>query len=772
MLPSNSTPFLDNSSILPPALFKKPERAWCAFFVQDTKMDMSGETMKTCEFGLGFGSLWTPKVWGDTNTPFDLAFKILNQRFPRIWLMATPEVIAENSKTGDSAVWPKVVKAIQSNRNNILGLRNPCEKLPGFPTPFNEKAPFNPHMMSTYYALGITPYSDLPADHFADITGKYPKQPRILMMDGGPLGPLHSVCNYKHLTRLVMNGTASAEQNPPFVIVETKYTPELASFLKSKFTTESKLVMKHVASSRGEGVVVIDATSETILDTQLKDLLSENAEFKNRNPLSICIIESFISTPEAPSLEKTKESLVRVANLVFQDNQKIEFYPVAAVRSFEDEKPLQEKLTRGMVKLGKMNDGRFVRFDQHQLDQIREKHFNEIATFAERAVSYDSDAAVSYFLSSNNHILNLIGIELFSPILSANYRESLKTQHGQSYKRIKESHCQLLISLLQRNKSVVIRERIWENILCREVKEMYLNPFFAVSSSFSALFDAIVPESESPKCRALLQQALIQNYINISFGFSPLPEMLKFTLDGLSRLNEIQAFSKSLRFPSCFNILQTGPLMMQREEGIDYFSALRQLEFTKIPKEVIHKMAEILAKKKDGKNFAFGFYRYFIRFQKEESGLKFNWKKEDWDQLLRVLSEQSVENATTFLWLLPEAFHIGWSAKMYIDLIKNYLRHQNAHNVVTFFGPIIRFLAQCKETKANMAHTFMNAAAQFTPDEEQYSLLLSKMQKLVLVDGMNINQVMMQVGQKLAQHIMAKGNSIESFEMFVSNLKG
>ena len=192
----------------------------------------------------------------------------------------------------------------------------------------------------------------------------------LLMMDEEPLGPAVRVFNYKHITRLVMNGTAAADQNPSYVVIETRYSAKLAEFLKSKFPNDRKLVLEHVASGRGEGVVIMDASSEDILDKQLIKFLSEDSEFRSRSPLSICIIESFISTPEDASAKKMNETIVRVANLVIQDNKKIKFHPVDASRCFEDQKSHQDKSTVGIVKLGKYNDGRLEVFSDKQLTLI------------------------------------------------------------------------------------------------------------------------------------------------------------------------------------------------------------------------------------------------------------------------------------------------------------------------------------------------------------------------------------------------------------------
>jgi hypothetical protein len=374
--------------------------------------------------------------------------------------MMVPKAIEQDkSKFGKHSFIQSFVATLKQNPLNLLSIENPLG-LKKFPTTYDTTA-FKPDTLSTHYALAFSPFNDLPAEHFANITGEYRQNPRIVMLDGGITGPVNRIMGYKFMTRLAMNGTEAADQNPPYVMVESVYRPELAAFLKEKFPSETRLVLKHVAAARGEGVVIINASTHETLDAELKSLLQEGSDFKKVSPLSICLIEKFVSTPEKSHKDEKKmvETVVRVVYLALQDQGKFELKVIDAAKAVEDPDSHESKQTHGMVKLGKWHDGRITVLSDDDLQLMESRVTREISAIAQRSIRFDPQMAVKHFLTSDNPILNLVGVELFVPYHFCSYREKIQ----QTGLRISDEQCRLFLGLLQRNQSPLLVERLFEN---------------------------------------------------------------------------------------------------------------------------------------------------------------------------------------------------------------------------------------------------------------------------------------------------------------------
>jgi hypothetical protein len=133
----------------------------------------------------------------------------------------------------------------------------------------------------------------------------------------------------------------------------------------------------------------------------------------------------------------------------------LKLHALDAVKATEDTSSHGDSSTQGMVKLGKWyREIKLVEDDDlKKIEQVAEK---SISAIAQRAMRYDSSAAVRYFLTSDNPILNLVGVELFYPYNVCIYRVE---------KKITEEQCELLSNLLDRNQSPLLLERMYENII-------------------------------------------------------------------------------------------------------------------------------------------------------------------------------------------------------------------------------------------------------------------------------------------------------------------
>jgi len=459
---------LDNNTVLPAFLFKLKKEVACTLFVQDAKIDYNrlkagqAEAMYTCEFGLGALSRWGQSAWGEGESrPLNRAVKLLNDRNIRLWLMAKPEVLEDNrQKEGASSFMDKFQKALAKSPLNILEIKSAFKQT--FPTPFN-RAGFDSKDLSTYYSVGYTPYRDLPPEHFANISEEYPKNPRIAMMDGGVTGSVNRIFGYKFLSRLAMNGTEAAAQNPSYVIIESIYRPDLAGFLKTRFPKEERLVLKHAAASRGEGVVVINASDEKTLDADLKVLLAEGCEFKKVSSLSICLVEKFISAKEKIQDAESGETITRVVYLALQSKGEFELHVVDGVKSIEDPSAHETAHTKGLVKLSKWHNGNVTVLNDETIQLVQQQAVKAISAIAKRAIQYDQNAALTYFLKSDNHILNLVGVELLTPTFVCDYR----SRYGKNKEQLRLSNeqCDLLIDLLKRNQRPILLNRIFANCI-------------------------------------------------------------------------------------------------------------------------------------------------------------------------------------------------------------------------------------------------------------------------------------------------------------------
>ena len=123
--------------------------------------------------------------------------------------------------------------------------------------------------------------------------------------------------------------------------------------------------------------------------------------------------------------------------------------------------------------------------------------------------------------------MNLIGVELFCPSLVCTYREIMYPDDCPSYKRLTDTQCKLFISLLKRNKSPVIRERILENILIPEIQTMFDTPYRA-EPSLKDLLETFVTECNDTKCRSLRKRVL--SIIEKEIYSNGLPISIKGTL--------------------------------------------------------------------------------------------------------------------------------------------------------------------------------------------------------------------------------------------------
>lgn len=520
--------FVDNSLILPEAIFKNPERAWCQFFVQDAKIDQVRNNVMTCEFGLGVAS-----QWDQTNSSaIENLIDTLNQK-QRIWFLADPSYAEfANEKEGENSVYHIFSRFLRKNPANHVGIDNPFRPL----KPLGDKKShlFDKDNIDSYHAIGITLYSNIPSEHFQNVVDEGVQHPPLLLLDeGSGEGPCLRVYGYKHLTRLLLNG-AAPEQNPPYVLVETQYSPQLALFLKEKFPDSKKLVLKHVAASRGEGVVILNASDRETLDKELATHLHKESPFRSVSPLSICLIENFISTPEVRE-NSFKETLVRVSYLVTRNQNEIEVKVLSGLKCFAQDPVDSTSQYSGVVKLSK-NDGTLFTVEDRELHRIQQIVNREIKSIAEKAVSYQPQEAVRFFLSSDNTVLNLLGVELFAPFLTCKYRERIKNIHGVYY-RMSDTHCQLLIDLLKRNPAQIIRKRILENILLPDFMEV-LDKYFAEPSRYLGdLLEAVCRSTTSPDLRKFIQIFLVTSYKNY-FIFNPTAKTIPLAKKFLQILQE------------------------------------------------------------------------------------------------------------------------------------------------------------------------------------------------------------------------------------------
>ncbi len=456
---------LDQTTHLPAALFKNKQDVAITLIVHDTKTnfkmlrDGRPQAMQTCEFGLGSLSEWG-LAWGTEEArPLNRAVEALNKRGIKVWMMVTEEVLAKDEAEQERSFLVKFQKALMKSPLNHLSMKS-AEGQP-FPTPYIPGG-FDSKKLSTYYGVGYTSYWNLPASHFANISGEFPRNPRILMMDGGIGGSINCVLGYKFLSRLAMNGTEAASQIPPYVIIESVYRKELAQFLKMRFPKDERLVLKHAASSRGEGVVVMNAIDEKTLDTQLQLFLSEGSGFKKVSPLSICLVEKFISVKEKTSRGVEGECMTRMVYMAIRDQGQFELRVIDGVKAIEDSTAHENASTHGLVKLSKWN-AEVSLLNDDELQLVQHHVAKEISAIAKRAMQYDLQAALKYFLKHNEHILNLVGVELFTPSFVCSYRERVGQYKHQL--RLSDEHCDLLSSLLQRNESPLLMDRIFDNCI-------------------------------------------------------------------------------------------------------------------------------------------------------------------------------------------------------------------------------------------------------------------------------------------------------------------
>lgn len=721
-----SIPYLDQNFVLSDEIFPFKEVADCTLFVQDAKINFSSLSqhapgaVKTCEFGLAAASQWNITPWGKNRSrPLERAVRILNGKGIKLWLMAEERII-ENCRSKDlEGFWAKLSASIARNPQNHIRLENPFRKQPEFPAPYTCDKEFHPEKITDHYAVGIAPYCNLPASHFGDITGKHPSDPRIVVMDGGMLGPVNRIMGYKHMTRLAMNGTAAAPQNPSYVIVESEYHVDLAAFLKQKFPNDKRLVLKHVAASRGEGVVVLDASSEEVLDKQLKELLKEKSEFKQVSQISVCLVESFVSTKEATSTKPNSalsETIVRVVYLGLKDQNKVELFTLDGVKCYENTEGHKTPLTKGMVKLGKFNDGLMEVLNKEQLDLIHKNVFPQLSKAAERAMNYDSSKAVLNFLQSDNHLLNLIGIEFFVPTHLCTYRDN---KEGNLV--ISEKHCQLLLNLLDRNKHHLVLKRIFENIILHEGSKCFDTYKFELPPNFILLTERVLSlAAKEVSIKLIITGGLVTLYENLfTKGIQQEKELFLLVIRYLQTdflPNCPRDFSKilwgiDLQF-------EKDRLPINDDEG--QLRVLRKKKPAYIPEKAYEKLLHKLSN-------GFGsFYYTYPALKCLFTGTDSNtFSEEEWNDFIDWIDElRGSSEAGNSLVILPEMMQLGLNLEEIKKIVGEYMSDQWCIHYVFEFCSLIKILAQFKEIKRDEVYPFLVNITTYRVNKNAYQYLV------------------------------------------------
>ena len=495
--PVSSIACLDATFCLPEALFRKQLEAGCTIFMQDAKFDfrqlerLPDSAMKTCELS-PLLSAWWDKADSEqaSNLPLATVITLMKEEKNGSEIRQIAKTLAEHlTKNGSDVDWIKVSQEVKQVGMSLL-LPTSLE----FP-PSDKESSFSLKQLNT------------PCAADAD-------SPRREMLDNEPLGSVNPLLGYKHLSRLALNGTKGATQNPNYVLVEAVYKPTLAAFLKERFAADRRLVLKHVACSKDEGVVMINASTVERLDAALSLHLKEDSPFKRASPLAICLVESLIATAEpafiAEEENKLVETMVRVAYFALFQQGTLQLQAIGGAKATAD--PLTQLIVdvTGLVKLPKWPVEKMTALSAADLEKMEPLIHSQISVIAERALRYDAKAAVQYFLQSANPLLNLVGVELFYPFHSGNYRES--TCEGLF--RISNEQCQLFSALLERNKNPLLVSRLLQHLL---FDVLQIPKGLKIASALPALFQHIWQENLSDMLIAELQHDF--QYIRLHLEF-------------------------------------------------------------------------------------------------------------------------------------------------------------------------------------------------------------------------------------------------------------
>ncbi len=732
--------YIDNTYTLPDSIFPGLDRAWCQLFVQDAKVSQTGQ-IKTCEFGLGFVS----RLSVMKGEPIRKAIEILNQYAP-IWFMTDHNYLEHVTQMyGEYAFANLLIKAMQNHESNFQ-MPIDSQMLKKRPAAYPKEQKFNPDAISSYSAIGIWPDPNIPSERLRNII-KYPKDtPSLLLLDeGSGTGPCLRTYGYKHISRLMMNGTIAQEQNPPFLLIETRYTTGLASFLKRKFPDDQKLMLKHVAASRGEGVIELDASSEESLDKALSEHLSDKSTFRQVSPISVCLIEKFISTPQKKD-NQLKETLVRVAYLVIRNLKKVDVHLVGAVKCFG--KSSCNSSRSGIVKLSK-NDGTIQVLQEDDLSKIRERISQQIACVAERAICYQSDEAVRHFLESDSHILNLVGVELFAPFLICSYRKFVQPENERCphYRYVSDQQCDLFLSLLQRNKSEIVRERILENIIRPEWKKMILECQFVPAAKLSSLLEQLIVDPPTEAFKLKCRKFLIEVYIELFETIPPSREAAHFIFKSFDLMQSefpetfrnVSTYSWINRFKTCFYSKVFEPTFnLSNPVSLEDFL---KTNVTSIPRDLYTQLFHIHEVIRE---CPFRLRDSLARIKKEEPFEK-NWERKEWEEFFEWIKKDDMSYDSTLfvLNILPEILKLGWSVSQFKEIVDEYLRDLFALYIVQWHLQMLLFaLSQIKGTDKDMSFRFFQSFIEYRVNSDCFKCLREHIQFQVIYQGKNVNAVL------------------------------
>lgn len=731
----SSVPFLDNAIRLPDSIFNKPtQEVWITCFFQDVVGHPETNQLITCQAGLAMTSRWD--VMGGQAA--EKVARVLNGHFKHVWLMAEEDYADRqaNFEGEASSAWFNMRRALKKNPNNILFLKDPAKKTE-FPGHYDAKAPFDPRKTTDFFAVGLTPHNDVTMEHLIDITGRHRNDPRVVLMDREPNGPVRCVAQFRPLQLLAANGTDAETQNPPFVIIEAKFSEELVTLLMKKFRGSRRLVLRYVFFVFGEGAVTLNASTVESLRKDLFRYLSTESEFQRKNPASVCLVESFSTAPGDHNSEKVDDTTTRIMYVVLQNQGKINVYPVAGVRASGGSEFKTDAQSHVFIRFKESKDGKFE-LNAEQLEAIRKRHFDKIAAFAKRAVSYNPDAAVEFFLSSSNHLFNLVGIELFSPMLSRNYREVVYSPEGTLYHRVSKSQIKQLIALIQNNKQPIIRERIWVNIIEPTFELLTQIPFYEAAEGLVDLVELLVKESNDPTWRHFCEQALINCLISLYPGWSNFPTTFALQEKSIFLLKQIAED----RLKSSFLLDRTRLVVrfasLKQSAGRDYAKAISRLKIRRIPKKVIQLFISI-CKPSQNPAAAFELYRWLMRFDIEATYFKQTWRQSDWERLLQIWDE-SVELLPIVL--LPEAIHLGWKPDQLITLIKTFFKKSPDTPLITCFIGLVRTIGHHRNVDSNLAYQFIRWVIATKNSPEDLVRITRKILDETLIQGHNITVVL------------------------------
>lgn len=742
---------VDNNLVLPATIFSNPNRAWCQFFIQDAKVDLVRGKIMTCEFGLAKVSAW------DKETSFTVqrAVDVLNKH-QRLWFFADPSYLRfVNEKSGDDSFASIFGQAMKKNPINQFTLQDPFETLQPLPkTALNPNASlkFDPENIDSYYAIGVSPYHRIPAAHFSKVTEEKEQKNILLLDEGSGVGPCIKVYCYKHISRLIMNGTDAAGQNPPYVLIETAYSSQLAAFLKQRFPDDRKLVLKHVAASRGEGVVMLDATTTESLDHALESNLKEDSVFRKVSPLSICLVESFISTPEVKG-SVNKETMVRISYVVTRHMKDVKVNVLSGFKCYAQEPSDNKTQFSGVVKLSK-NDGKIEILDDDTLKRIQAIVDRDISCIAQRAVSYDREAAVLYFLSSDNYILNLLGIELFAPFLVCNYRERVETPQG-NYNRVSDEQCKLLCKILERSSNPILRERILKTVIMPDWTAGVEKPHELPCGSFAVLFKTLYQTIPAGKLTPFEKAFLISVYQRYSMSPPEEPRRVIFT----ARMVEVL----ELHFSTLINTNQLEALFAANMFPVSIHDKNLVLPLKSIPLHLYKKFFEGSRNEREQQLRLFPITK---RIEIEEPYKK-NWNERD--QVLffeNYLPVKSLSQKLLIALALPELLNLGWSVGQTKDIFESAFKHPSfeMNQANMYYVLLLRSLAQLKGIDSDLSYQFFASMMDYQAHAPCYKQLKDHIQTEVLSNNRDVNEVLKSLIQGFRDHRTV--NSDLSFEAF------